>query len=189
MGAILKECVEWKEFELLINTKIFSQDIALDAAYGFLDKGYFFFDLNEDENLILQFTAKPGITQDPKEIIWGFSDELLNMTLRDKLEKDNKEIRETIVKKAINWPFDIQNFVSLDTDTKSQKEVQDDFDKDIGEILKDIENDPALQVNEEEIENILKEIEENNKQKIAQPAISVNADTIKAAKDTFKKWK
>jgi len=109
------------------------------------------------------------------------------MTLRDKLEKDNKEIRETIVKKAINGPFDIQNFVSLDTNTKSQKEVQDDFDKDIGEILKDIENDPALQVNEEEIENILKEIEENNKQKIAQPAISVNADTIKAAKDTFKK--
>ena len=38
------------------------------------------------------------------------------MCLRDKLEKDNKVIREAIVIKAINGPLDQTNFVTLDTD-------------------------------------------------------------------------
>jgi CBS-domain-containing membrane protein len=37
-----------------------------------------------------------------------------------------------------------------------------DFDKDIDEILKEIENDPELKIDEDEIEKILKEIEEES---------------------------
>jgi CBS-domain-containing membrane protein len=48
--------------------------------------------------------------------------------------------------------------VSLDTDNQNGNQI--DFDKDIDEILKEIENDPELKIDEEEIERILKEIEE-----------------------------
>jgi hypothetical protein len=37
MEAFLKEIIENNKFELLIDTKIFSKDIILKAAYQFLD--------------------------------------------------------------------------------------------------------------------------------------------------------
>jgi His-Xaa-Ser system protein HxsD len=51
----------------------------------------------------LQFTKKEG---NPEDVIEDFSNSLLETYLRDKLEKDNKTIRETIVQKAINGPLD-----------------------------------------------------------------------------------
>jgi len=112
---------------------------------------------------------------------------LLDTYLRDKLEKDNKVIRETIVEKAINGPLDSNNFVSLDTDliTNNREQNQIDFDKDIDEILKDIENDPELKIDEEEIDKILKEIEEETEQ--SPPTITIDAEAIKKAKEQFKK--
>jgi len=105
------------------------------------------------------------------------------MTLRDRLEKENKEIRETIVKKAINGPLDIINFVSFNTDTHKKQDAQDDFDKDIHEILHYIENDSHLNIDQEEIESILKEIEKDT----IKPNISMNIDALEEAKNNFKK--
>jgi His-Xaa-Ser system protein HxsD len=115
METFLKEAIEGQNFELLIDAKIFSKDIILKSAYNFLDKGYFFFRHDDVQNIILQFTKKSDVDTDPKIIIGEYSDELLDVYLRDKLEKDNKVIREAIVEKAINGPLDTQNFVSLDT--------------------------------------------------------------------------
>jgi hypothetical protein len=64
----------------------------------------------------LQFTTRDGIDEAPVKIIADFSDALLEFYLRDRLEKENKTIRETIVNKAINGPLDEANFVTLDTD-------------------------------------------------------------------------
>jgi len=88
--------------------------------------------------------------------------------LRDKLEKDNKDIREKIVWAAIANSLDIDNFVAMDTNNQwwNQEQNQIDFDKDIDEILKEIENDPELKIDEEEIEKILKEIEEETETEI-----------------------
>lgn len=179
---VLQEKIQWKKFELLINTEIFPTDIILRASYNFLDKGYFFFDLNKDKNIILYFTLKDGVTDKASNIIWEFSDELLDMYLRDTLEKNNKVIREAIVTRAINWPLDMNNFVTLDTNTRPKNEI--DFDKDIDEILKDIEEDPDFKIEEEEIEEILKEIEEASSQK---PTVTVDPDSIWDIKDMFKK--
>jgi His-Xaa-Ser system protein HxsD len=184
MAGILKEVVKGQEFELVIETQIFSKDIILKSAYNLLDKGYFFFRYDKDQNMILEFTAKSDIDTDPKIIIWEFSDELLDVYLRDTLEKDNKVIREAIVTKAINGPLDMQNFVSLDTDNYQSNEI--DFDKDIDEILKEIENDPDLKIDEAEIEKILKEIEEET-ESISKPGITANSEGLKWAKDMFKK--
>jgi His-Xaa-Ser system protein HxsD len=90
----------------------------LKTAFSFLDRGFFFFKYDDKDNLILQFTAKDGVKEKPENVIGNFSDGLLETVLRDKLEKDNKVIREAIVLKAINGPLDQENFVSLDTDNQ-----------------------------------------------------------------------
>jgi len=194
MKAFLNEIVEWEKFELLIDTQIFSKDIVLKAAFTFLDRWYFFFKLDNDLNIILQFTKRWDNKEDPKNIISDFSDSLLETYLRNKLEEDNKVIRNTIITKAINWPFDQNNFVTLDTDNNewidlnNKEENQIDFDKDIDDILKEIENDPELKIDEEEIEKILKEIEEETEDsKTVKPTITINPDAIKMAKEQFKK--
>ena len=189
MKKFLKETISGKQFELTIDTQIFSKDIILKAAYNFLDKGYFFFSLDTDKNIILQFTLKDGVDQKADKIIWEFSDELLDVYLRDKLERDNKVIRETIVTKAINGPFDTTNFVTFDSWDDNREQNQIDFDKDIDEILKEIEEDPDLQIDEQEIENILREIEEETQMEAEKPSITVDPDSIQSAKDSFKSKK
>ncbi len=191
MEAFLKETINWKQFELVIDNNIFSKDIVLKAAYQFLDRWYFFFKLDENWNILLQFTAREDNKEDPKNIIADFSDELLAVYLRDNLEKENKDIREKIVWAAIANSLDSNNFVALDTNNQNWdngEQNQIDFDKDIDEILKEIENDPELKIDEEEIEKILKEIEEETESEIdEQPKITVDPEAVKKAKEQFKK--
>ena len=128
MEAFLKEIIDWKKFELIIDKNIFSKDIILKAAYQFLDRWYFFFKQDEKWNILLQFTARNN-NQKPKNIIADFSDELLATYLRDELEKENKDIREKIVWAAIANSLDANNFVAIDTDSNNQEQNQIDFIK------------------------------------------------------------
>lgn len=185
MEVLLNEIVEWEKFELIIDSNIFNKDIVLKTAYSFLDRWYFFFKLDEKENIILQFTRKEGINEDSKKIIWDFSDELLSTYLRDKLEHDNKNIREKIVWLAIANSLDSNNFTSINTDN-NQEQNNIDFDKDIDEILKEIEEDPELKIDEEEIEKILKEIEDESVDEISESKIEINIEWVAKAKDQFK---
>ena len=179
MEWFLNTIIEWNKFELLIDTKIFNKDIILKAAYNFLDKWYFFFKYNKVNNITLLFTKRDEIEEKCENIIWNFSDELLSVYLRNKLENDNKEIREKIVWSAISNSLDVDWFIN------EQNNNEIDFDKDIDEILKEIENDPELKIDEEEIEKILKEIEEENVEE--QKEIKLDIDWVKKAKKNFNK--
>lgn len=185
MEQFLKKDTNWNTVELVIDTKIFEKNIILKAAYNFLDRAYFFFKY-EGENILLKLTKKTDSKEDLENIIVDFSDELLSVCLRDKLEKDNKEIREKIVWAAIANSLDSNNFVSLDT-WNENKEI--DFDKDIDEILKEIENDPELKIDEEEIERILKEIEEETEGEwveiIEETKITLDVNKVEDAKKKF----
>lgn len=184
MQDFLKTIVEWEKFELLIDTKIFNKDIILKASYAFLDKWYFFFKYDREDNILLHFTKKDWVKTTPENIIWNFSEELLDVTLRDNLERENKNIREIIVERAINWPLDEANFIDAENNQESN---QIEFDKDINDILQDIENDPELQVNEEEIESILKEIADKDDSEVVKPTIPLNIDALGDIKKQFKK--
>lgn len=187
MEWFLNKVIEWERFELLIDINIFQKDIILKAAYNFLDKWYFFFKQNKDENIVLQFTKKEDVLEKPEKIIWDFSDELLSVYLRDKLEHDNKDIREKIVWAAIANSIDSKWFVSLDTDNNNQNNNQIDFDKDIDEILREIENDPELKIDEEEIERILREIEEETESELEENnEITLDIEAVKEVKKKFK---
>jgi CBS-domain-containing membrane protein len=49
------------------------------------------------------------------------------------------------------------------------------FDKDIDEIIKEIENDPDLQIDEDEIQQMLREIEEETaSEEIEKPVIKID---------------
>ena len=185
MEQFLKKSTNWNKAELIIDTKIFEKNIILKAAYNFLDRAYFFFKY-EWENILLQLTKKIDSKEDLETIVIDFSDELLSVYLRDKLEKDNKDIREKIVGAAIANSLDSNNFVSLDTRNNGNKEI--DFDKDIDEILKEIENDPELKIDEEEIERILKEIEEETANEtivIEETKITLDINAVEDAKKKF----
>lgn len=191
MTEFLKKEINNNTFELLIDSKLFPADIVLRAAYNFLDRGYFFFKLDIDKNTILQFTPKVGVIESSEIIIRDYSDELLNVSLRDKLERDNKTIREAIVGAAISNSLDSKGFVSIDTDRRNGPENTNmintiDFDKDIDEILREIENDPELKIDEAEIERILKEIEEESQSDIfAEPQIIIDPNKVQDAKKKF----
>lgn len=184
MEMFIKEVIEWEKVELLIDTNIFSKDIVLKAAYNFLDKVYFFFKI-ENDNIIVQFTKKTDIKQDINKILLEFSDEILSVKLRNDLEISNKEIREKIVWAAIWNSLDLNNFTEINTDNNIEKN-QINFDKDIDDILKEIENDPDLQINEEEIARILKEIEEESLIE-EKPQVMINLEWVKKAKDNLSK--
>ena len=190
MENFLNKIVDWNKFELLIDKNIFDKDIVLKASYNFLDKWFFFFKLDSNWNIILVFTKREEIKEKSEEIIANFSDELIAVQLRDKLEKENKTIREAIVNKAINWPLDMNNFITLDTTNLNinQEKNQIDFDKDIDDILKEIENDPDLKIDEEEIEKILREIEEESKLfeiENKKPKINLDTNALKNVKKNF----
>ena len=192
MVEFLRKELHSDTFELLIDSRIFLPDIVLRAAYNFLDRGYFFFKLDTEGNTILQFTKKDGTAESGESIINTYSDELLNVYLRDKLEKENKTIRELIVGAAISNSLDPERFVSIDTDRKNEYEDSDkgsnmiDFNKDIDEILREIENDPDLKIDEAEIERILKEIEEETQsERISEPNIIIDPNKVQDAKKKF----
>ena len=159
--------------EFIVDTKLFDKDNVLKTAYVFLDRAYFFFKLDDNGNIVVQFTIKDR--EDIENVIVDFSDELLAVYLRNKLEKENKKIREAIVTAAISNSLDESNFVSINSDNtanqwwlEKQEQNQVDFDKDIDEILKEIENDPELKIDEEEVEKILKEIENETESEISE---------------------
>jgi len=103
MVEFIKETLKDSKFELLIDTKIFPKDIILKASFNYLDKWYFFFKFDENNNIILQFTAKDWVSEASDFIVKEFSDTLLETYLRDRLEKDNKVVREAIVEKSNQW--------------------------------------------------------------------------------------
>lgn len=180
MIAFISKNHENNRLELLVDGSIFPDSIAMKAAYTFLDRCYFFFKKDGD-NTIVQIHPKENQRWSGEAFALEYSDELLATLLRDKLEKENKTIRETIVKRALSSYLDEENFVSGDLWAGSP---QIDFDKDIDEILKEIENDPDLQIDEDEINKILAEVEEETKKsKTSNPTIDPNK--VKDVKKNF----
>lgn len=183
MVEFIKKDFDENRFELTLDGDIFEIEVIMKAAYMLLSKGYFFFKKWEKNEIILQFTRKKDVSENPETIIWEYSDELLNVTLRTKLEKENKFIRESIVHSAINNAIDQRNFVSLDTD---QNQVN--FDKDIEEILREIEKSPEFKIDEKEIEKIIEEMEQTSKNPSAKKA-TLDPNKVSDAKKRFQNRK
>lgn len=176
MFHFLSKEIEGNRCELRIDPQLFSSHIAMKAAYTFLDRAYFFFYIQEGA-LIVQITPKEWQDWDAEKFAWEFSDELLAYSLRLQVEVENKTVYETIVRRALGSYADLPNFTSIDSAS-----WQIDFNKDIDQILKEIENDPELKIDEDEINRILAEIESETLE-IKTPEIDPNK--LKDVKKNF----
>lgn len=187
MIDFLRKSAEAGRFELLIDATIFNESAILKAAYHLLDKGYFFF-RREGANIVVQAKIKEGIAITSEILLGEYSSALLDFKLRDTLERDNKVIREAIVNAALTNPVDSKNFLSgVSSSGQSQQSTpnQIDFDKDIDQILKEIENDPELKIDQAEIDKILKEIENETQSEIIKPAPILDPKAVADAKKKF----
>ena len=184
MIQFLSKTLENNRLELLIDGEIFSHHIVMKAAYTFLDRAYFFF-RKEGNNIYVQIHPKEWQRWSSETFALEYSDELLATSLRDKLEKDNKEIRETIVKRALASYADVANFRSIEVPAIAWNLKSIDFDKDIDEILKEIENDPDLNIDESEINRILMEIDADSKNIKPSKVSKLDPNKVKNAKEKF----
>jgi His-Xaa-Ser system protein HxsD len=172
---------EGNKVEMLIDTNVFPKEIAMKATYSFLDRGYFFFKL-VDGNLLVQCESKEE-NFDSEKMVKEYSDELLAFLLRDNLEKENKTVRDTIITTALNSAYDPNGFANREVDEMILDGEQIDFDKDIDDIISEIENDPDLQFDDDEISSIISEIE--NESEIEKPKIVLDPNSLKDAKKVF----
>lgn len=178
MTPFLSVSTDSDRTEFLIDTQLFSPVIAMKAAYVLLDRAYFFFFTRPDW-LMVQVSPKVWQDWSAERFTLEYSDELLAYALRARVELENKEVRETIVRRALGSYADLPNFTSVDPIASSP---QIDFDKDIDEILREIENDPELKIDEAEINRILAEIDSET-QALKKPKLDPNK--LKDVKKNF----
>lgn len=184
MIEFLRKSAEAGRFELLVDAAVFPEPVVLKSAYNLLDKGYFFF-RREGTDVVVQAKAKDGSGLTGETLLGEFSDALLDFKLRDALERDNKAIREAIVGAALGNALDSRNYLAGIKADAAAPAAQIDFDKDIDQILKEIENDPELKIDQGEIDKILKEIEAESAA-APKPALTIDPKAVADAKKKFK---
>ena len=85
-----------------INLKLYPLEALYGAAYIFLDKAYLFLEGESPEKILVHIKGKEKLTEkDLKNIAQDFLNELLNYSLRSKISKDNKNLREYILARAL----------------------------------------------------------------------------------------
>jgi His-Xaa-Ser system protein HxsD len=84
--------------KIILNKNIYSLDIIFSACYTLMDKAYFLFDEDKNQNYIINIEPKEGFR---KLIENQFKEELLSCLTYKKQVGLTKEIRETILKRAL----------------------------------------------------------------------------------------
>jgi len=182
MHVFLSQNIENNRLELIVDSSLFPTDTIMRSAYAFLDRAYFFFKTTT-EGILVQIQPKENVQWSAEKFALEYSDELLATHLRMRIEVDNRAIRETIVKRALGSYVDLPNFTTVIP--AEQQTGQIDFDKDIDEILKEIENDPELKIDEEEISRILAEIEAETQSMATEKKPKIDPNKLKDVKKSF----
>ncbi len=87
---------------ILINPKLYSLEAVYGAAYAFLDKAYVYLEQGPNSKIQVNLKGKEKMNKKSLEALRGeFLNELLNFSLREKISKNNKKIREYIVARAL----------------------------------------------------------------------------------------
>jgi His-Xaa-Ser system protein HxsD len=86
----------------LVDLNVYPLEAVYGAAYVFIDKAYLFLDSKSSKKLEIYLKSKNKLSQKQQNKLVGeFFNELLNYTLRIKVAKNNKKIREYIVEQAL----------------------------------------------------------------------------------------
>lgn len=85
--------------EVGINPEIFSLEVIYSAAYTFLDRAYFVFDGDPEDEIEVKLKPKNG--GDPEELALEMQNELVNYAVYVIQASRNQEVRNAIIKKAL----------------------------------------------------------------------------------------
>lgn len=96
--------IDKKESKIIIKIepRIYPLEVVYGAAYGFVDKVYVDIAGNPAKQISVTLAGKENLSRKELEKLAGdFRNELLNYALRREISRNNKEIREYIVSRAL----------------------------------------------------------------------------------------
>ncbi len=109
------------QIKFSLNLKNYPLEAIYGAAYVFLDKAYLYLDTKKNDKIEVFLKPKSKISKKQLEEIKGeFLNELLNYTIRVKLLKNNKKIRELIIGEAL------VSAVGLSQESQDSVDYEDD---------------------------------------------------------------
>jgi His-Xaa-Ser system protein HxsD len=102
----------------------------MKAAYNFIDDFYLFFDYESEDTIRVDFKSKQDRTSKEVEMIIGeFHNELLNQSIRYKVSKETKNIRELILGRAL-----YNTCIEDEKDPANELEFKDNKQLDFSEL-------------------------------------------------------
>lgn len=113
-----------------LNSNIYELNCIMKAAYNFIDDFYLFFDYESEDIIRVDFKSKQDRTSKEVEMIIGeFHNELLNQSIRYKVSKETKNIRELILGRAL-----YNTCIEDEKDSVNELEVKDNKQLDFSEL-------------------------------------------------------
>ncbi len=107
------------------NLRDYPLEAVYGAAYVFIDQAYLFLESNDGKKIKVFLKGKKKLNSNKlKELEGEFLNELLNSTVRIKLAKNNKKIREYVISQALLSAIGEEE-VSQDSD-KEEIKYEDD---------------------------------------------------------------
>lgn len=95
--------LENNEIFFSLNTKVYPQDVIFKTCYVFIDQMYIYLDNSKKGEILVSLKGKNDLNGKELEKLKGeFTNELLNMVLRESVAKKNQKVLEYIVGGAIN---------------------------------------------------------------------------------------
>lgn len=111
------------KMKIELNLKVYPLEAILNACYLFIDRVYVFLDTNsKNTKIIVNLKAKKKLSLKKLEQLSSeFMNELLQCSLRYKISKNNKKIREYIVGRALYSTLSGASFPAADDDSADYK--------------------------------------------------------------------
>ena len=111
------------EIIISINPNFYSLEVVYATAYIFLDNYYVFLDGDLKKEIKIYLKSKKPSSVEEDQLKGEFLNELLNCSLRDKISKNNKKMREYIIAAALSG---ISEKTEPDNDVCAEGEWGDD---------------------------------------------------------------
>ncbi len=141
---------EKNKIVVLVDSKVYSLEAIYAAAYLFLDRAYFYLEEGSKSKVKVNIKGKKKLTGKKLENLKDeFLNELLNSSLREKISKNNKKLREYIFGRVLASALEKNNYENsqkqscdqLETSKKYFKEEKWDENDLIEEFTKDLSQD------------------------------------------------
>ena len=91
--------IDGDEALVRLNPDMFPLSVIYSAAYTLLDRAYFSFDGDPEEEVEVSIKSKKG--EEVRKIALKFNNELVNYSVYENESERNKEVRQAIIERAL----------------------------------------------------------------------------------------